>query len=226
VAAFTALALGLSALGTTMNVVGQVKAGRAAKKAGAAADEASRAAGLHAQEAAESQAGIYDYNAQVATLQATDAISRGAEEESRFRAGVRGMIGSQRAGIAASNVDVGFGSAVDVQADAAFLGELDALTVRTNAKREAWGYQVQAEDLRRHAQIARKEGAYAAATGAVEGAAYREAGNAASNASKWNAASTIVVGGTSLLAQRYGFGGGGGRTTKGYSPSMTYAGRY
>jgi hypothetical protein len=115
-----------------------------------------------------------------------------------------------------------------VQADAAFLGELDALTVRTNAAREAWGYQVQAEDLRRHAQIARKEGAYAAQTGAVEGAAYREAGNAASSASKLNIASTLVGAGSSLLAQRYGFsGGGGGKTTKkGYDPSMRYAGRY
>jgi hypothetical protein len=206
VAAFTALALGLSALGTTMNVVGQVKAGRAAKKAGEESDAAARAQGLAEQRSAYDQAGLADYNAQVADLQATDAIDRGRDEESRFRTGVRGLIGSQRAGIAAGNVDVGFGSAVDVQADAAFLGEMDALTIRTNAAREAWGFKVQSEDYRRRAAITRKEGDYAAETGIVRGRAERAAGDAASSAAKWNVASTLVGGTSNLLMARYGMG--------------------
>src|SRR3989304_3955374 len=57
------------------------------------------------------------------------------------------------------------GAAADVQADAAFQGELDALTIRTNAAREAWGYQVQAEDLRTRATIAREEGVMLEAAG-------------------------------------------------------------
>ena len=153
-AAFTALALGLALAGTATSIYGQVKAGKAEKKAGEAE-----------QRAAESQADLSDYNAAVADVQAQDAEARGAIEANRFRARTRGLVGEQRAGFAAGNVDVGFGSAVDVQADAAFLGELDALTVRTNAGREAWGYRVQAEDLRKGGEIMRQEGANAAAAG-------------------------------------------------------------
>jgi len=71
--------------------------------------------------------------AEIADLQAKDAIERGALDEQRFRQSIRATIGAQRAGFAGANIDVGYGSAVDVQADAAFLGELDALTLRNNA---------------------------------------------------------------------------------------------
>jgi hypothetical protein len=134
----TALSLILAGAGTATQVYGQKKAGDAAKASGEAQKKAS-----------ESQAQLADFNASVAELQAKDAIERGAEAESRFRTTIKATIGSQRAGIAAGNIDVGFGSAPDVQADAAFLGELDALTIRTNAARESWGYNVQAQDLRK-----------------------------------------------------------------------------
>jgi len=168
---FTALALGLAAGGMVTSAIGQKKAGAAAKQAG------------------EAQAQLEEFNAQVAELQATDAVARGADEESRFRSGVRGIIGAQRAGQAAGNIDVGFGSAVDVQADAAFLGELDALQIRTNAARESWGYKVQAEDRRKAADVARK------------------GGQAAQTAARWGVASTLIGGGGSLLQARYGYGG-------------------
>lgn len=159
-------------------------------KAGEAAEEA----GKHAQEASNSQADLSTYNAKVAELQATDAVQRGAEEESRFRTSVRGAIGTQRAGIAAGNIDVSYGSAVDVQADAAYLGELDALTLRTNATREAWGFKVEAEDLRKRADIMRREGSN-----------QLQAGQVARSASNYAVAGTLIGGAGSLLQQRYGF---------------------
>lgn len=181
--AFTTLAIlgGVAAVG---KAYGSIKAGDAAARAGVAE-----------RESAESAAGLFDYNAAVADLQASDAIARGAEEENRFRAGVRGIVGAQRAGFAAGNVDVGFGSALDVQADAAYLGELDALTIRTNAAREAWGYKVEAEDLRRRGQITRKEGKNA-----------ELAGREQRLQSRIGAASTILGTAGSLVGQKYGFG--------------------
>src|SRR5262245_18753530 len=113
------IALVTAAAGTATSVTGQIKAGNAAKRAGKAQ-----------QDAAEDEAQLAEYNAGVAKLQAQDALARGAEAESKQRASVRMLIGSQRAGYAASNIDAGYGSAADVQADAAFLGELDALTIR------------------------------------------------------------------------------------------------
>lgn len=193
-AAFSTLALlGLTAAGTAISAIQQKKASNAQATASEQAGQAQRAS-------AESQAELADFNAAVADLQARDAIERGVDEENRFRSSVKVMVGSQRAGFAASNVDVSYGSAADVQADAAYLGELDALTIRTNAAREAWGYQVQAEDLRKRATIARKEGVYAEQAGKTTAAAQRTSGTL-------GVIGTIANTGASLLMARYGFGG-------------------
>lgn len=179
-AVMTALAVGSIAL----SAYGQWRAGKAEK-----------AAGKLQREAAESQAELAEYNANVAALQAEDAEDRGHEEEQRFRRGVDGLVGGQRVGFAGGNVLVNEGSARDVQLDAATLGELDALTIRTNAAREAWGYRVEQEDLTRRAEIARKEGYY-----------LEQAGNARGNAQYINAANSVVGGSASLLMARYGMG--------------------
>ena len=177
---------------TTIAVIGLIysvyegyKQGQAAKKAG----EQQRSA-------AESQADLADYNAHVSDLQAQDAVERGAEQEGMYRAKIRGTIGTQRTMYGEGNIDVGYGSAADVQADSAFLGELDALTIRTNAAREAWGYKVQSEDLRARATIARKEGYYLEA-----------AGQASANAAYAHAAGNVLAGTANLLQARYGFSG-------------------
>jgi hypothetical protein len=178
----TTLAIVMAATSTATQVYGAVKQGQAAKKAGQAG-----------QAAADDQASLSDYNAGVAELQATDAIARGTDEENRYRTQVRGIVGQQRAEFAGANIDVGYGSAVDVQADAAMLGELDALQIKTNAAREAWGYKVQAEDYRRQGQIQRKTGQQLAA-----------AGNANASAAYIGAAGTALGGASSLLLTKYG----------------------
>lgn len=178
---FTGIAIALAAASTVSTVVSQRKAAKAEIKKGELQKKA-----------AESQAWILDYNANVADLQAKDAVERGAEAEQRFRTQIRGTIGAQRAAIAAGNIDVSFGSAVDVQADAAMLGELDALTIRTNAAREAWGYKVQATDIRNRAAVTRKEGVMMA-----------EAARVGASAQNWQMASTILGGATSIMQMRY-----------------------
>lgn len=180
-AAISSLVLAGIGLGT--QIYGGIRAGRERRRVAEAE-----------QRAAESQAGLLDYNANVAELQATDAIERGREQESRFRAGVKQLIGAQRAEIGASGTDVGFGSAIDVQEDQAFLGELDALTIRTNAAREAWGYKVQAADTRERARITRREGREMA-----------RAGREAQRASTIGAIGGGLLTGASLLEARYGF---------------------
>jgi hypothetical protein len=174
------------AASTAISAYEQHKAGQAQKQAAAAQNAA-----------ADSQAQLDDYNASVADLQAKDAIAQGADAESRLRTQIRGTIGTQRAETAANSVDVGFGSAVDVQADAAYLGELDVQQARLNAKRQAWGFQVQAFDLRKQGEITRKAGA-----------ADLAAGDQAAKAANLQAVGTIANGATTLLAQRYGFKNG------------------
>lgn len=179
------VALALAAGGAAVQTVGTIKAGNAAKRAGKAA-----------QRAADDRGDLADYNAAVAALQAEDAIARGKEDEERFRTKVRGAVGAQRVGFAASNIDVNFGSAVDVQADAAVLGELDALTIRSNAAREAWGFTVQGENFRREGQIARQEGG-----------AFAAQGRANQTATRFQAGASLLGATGSLLEARYGFGG-------------------
>ena len=109
------------------------------------------------------EAAVDEQNAALSDKQAQDAIERGQIEEARQRLVTRQTIGATRAAQAAQGVDVGSGSAVDVQASEAGLGELDALMIRNNAAREAYGFKVQAIQERQHAKIARVAGAGAAA---------------------------------------------------------------
>lgn len=101
------------------------------------------------------EAQVLETNAQYSERQAQDVLAIGKEQESRHMAAVRQLIGSQRAAIGASNIDLTSGSARDVQNEASFLGELDRLTIANNAAREAWGYRVQAADLRNRAKLAK-----------------------------------------------------------------------
>lgn len=99
-----------------------------------------------------------EFNAQMADLQAADAIRRGDKDATTLKKGAKQLIGSQRAGLAAQGIDVNSGSAADVQADTAGSAEVDALTIKNNAWREAFGYKVQALDARTKGNFAELAG--------------------------------------------------------------------
>lgn len=106
----------------------------------------------------EYEAAIHEQNADIAEAQARDAIERGKTKEGRFRRDVSQLKGSQRARLAAQGIDISSGSAGYLQADTAVIGEVDALTIRNNAAREAWGFKVQAADARNKAALTRMGG--------------------------------------------------------------------
>lgn len=117
------------------------------------------------------QADLFGFNAKVARIQQADALERGREAESRYREGVRQLIGSQRARLAAQGLDPNEGTALDIQADTARTGELDALQIRNNAAMEAWGFKVQEISSKFQAKVA-KHDALVSATGTIlQGAA-------------------------------------------------------
>lgn len=113
---------------------------------------------------------IQDMNARIADRQARDAIERGQQEEQRKRQQVAQIKGAQTAAMAANGVDVTFGSPLDTMVDTAVAGEIDALTIRTNAAREAYEYNVDATNKRAGAQLNRMS-ASAASTGGYLNAA-------------------------------------------------------
>lgn len=173
-----------SIAGMGLQAYGQHKAGQSAEKSAEAAAKAS-----------ESTAALQDFNADVAAIQAQDTLDRGNQEADQFRTQVRGAIGTQRVAQAASGVDVGFGSAVDVQADAAYIGKLDEQQLRSNATRAAWGYTVSSLNYREQARISRETAV-----------SQREGGAAAATAGNIAAVGTIATGAGSLIGKKYGFG--------------------
>lgn len=94
--------------------------------------------------------------------QARDAIDRGAVAEAEHRRKVSQFKGQQRSVLAASGVELDSGSASDLQADTAMLGELDALTIRNNAEREAYGYRSNAASSRFEGAQAQRAGTMSA----------------------------------------------------------------
>ncbi len=94
---------------------------------------------------AEQQA---NFNARMADLQAEDAIRRGDKTASDVRKRGSQVRGSQRAALAGQGVDVGFGSAMDLQDETTYLTNLDVLDAKNNAWRESFGYRVQATNYR------------------------------------------------------------------------------
>jgi hypothetical protein len=126
--------------------------------------------------------GVNNLNAGYADQEATDAIARGREAELRAGTQTRVLGGTQRAALAASGVDPNVGSAAEIQAENSQLGALDALTIKNNAAREAYGYQVQAQGYR-------AGGAMAAAAGQNAAQGYRN-----------QAASTLLTGSLQLAS--------------------------
>jgi len=101
-----------------------------------------QADGMEAQgEFAERQGKV---NARLAEMQSDDALARGDAASKQAADRANQVRGAQRVGFAAQGVALDSGSAQDVQQETARLGALDALTVKNNAQREAWGYRIQA----------------------------------------------------------------------------------
>lgn len=118
----------------------------------------SRQEAIAAERRGNYEASLHRINAQLAEEQAADAIARGHEAEGRHRRGARQMAGAQRARLAAQGIAVDSGSALDIQAETHALSELDALTIRNNAKREAWGFRVDAWNSRVRGQLSQQAG--------------------------------------------------------------------
>lgn len=96
----------------------------------------------------QAQQAMYGYQAQVARNSqiaaerlVTDATERGRIEEDRARLRTRSLMGTQVAALAGQGTDLA-GSPTDILGDTAAAGEMDALTSRANAAREARGYRV------------------------------------------------------------------------------------
>lgn len=97
-------------------------------------------------------------NERIANVRAEDALKRGQEAVSLSRRRTKKLVGSQRASIAAQGIRTDVGSAQDVQQEAQDIGELDALTIKNNAAREALGFKTEAISTSLQGRIAAGRG--------------------------------------------------------------------
>lgn len=117
---------------------------------------------IGARNSAQAQKYAYDYDAQIADTNAQLAgeqagIAQDVGRQNAANIGLRtgALFGTQRAGLAAGNVDLGSGSPNDVLASTKFMGGVDVATAITNAARQAWGYNVQATNFTNQANMDR-----------------------------------------------------------------------
>ena len=121
-------------------------------------------------QAGKQQRKIANRNADLLDASAADAVERGEEEARVLRRKTKSLRGQQRAALAGSGIDVGSGTALELQEETTTLGALDASQLRKNALREAWGIRTQAANTREAGAYAQR-GARNQAFGTILGGA-------------------------------------------------------
>jgi len=112
-----------------------------------------RAAAKSAKSQGEYQAAVARNNQVLAERAATDARKRGDAAAKSARQDTEKLKGRQRAVLAANGVVVDRDSALDITGETSEIGELDALTIRNNAEREAVGLEQQGQNFGSEAQM-------------------------------------------------------------------------
>lgn len=100
-------------------------------------------------------AAVDENNAQLATQQAHDAITRGQINETNEELKTAQLAGKQRNLMASRGVDLSEGSPLNQLVTTQFMGDRDAAAIATNAGREAWGHDVEAANYRDNAKLLR-----------------------------------------------------------------------
>lgn len=143
-------------MGILMQGIGASTAMRGAQVAAQGDIMAAKAAS----EADTYNAGVATTNAQIALQNSTWAAQAGEAnigiQGAKNRAGAGALLATQ----ASSGVDVGSKSAVDVRASQAAVGMEDALTIRSNAAKQAYGYQTEAASDTAQAALSKQQAAY------------------------------------------------------------------
>jgi len=100
------------------------------------------------------QQGVAEYNARVTENEATQIRNEGVEQENIQRRKTSELQSKQRAQLAARNIDLTTGSALQLQDETEELGEVDALRIRSNTDNRV-------EASLSKADLTRRDGAFA-----------------------------------------------------------------
>ena len=107
------------------------------------------------------QSKVAKNNALTASRMAEAATQKGVRDEQRLRMQIAHQRSGQRAAFGASGREI-TGSASNILADTAMMGELDALTLRYNAGLESYGYETEANNFMAQSNLDKMSGKQAA----------------------------------------------------------------
>ena len=94
---------------------------------------------------------IAQNNATVADYQAQDIQRRGEEDAQAVQRRAAAIKSAQRVNLASKGLDLGYGTAADLQDQTDFFAASDAATARTNAAKDAWGKRAMGANYRAEA---------------------------------------------------------------------------
>lgn len=154
-------------MASSSSVAASSAASSSASNWGAGAAVFGALGGAYTQAGAQQMQGDYqqmqaETNARLSEMQAADALKRGDETASELRKKAKQVQGAQRASFAAQGISLDKGSALQLQEETDKLSELDSMTIRNNAWREAWGYKFNAANGRASGAFAASAGRYSA----------------------------------------------------------------
>lgn len=158
---------------------------------------ATAAQGFQAKQKGKFQNQVAKFNARQSENEAERTRTVGVEEENKARRATAELISRQRAQLGAAGVVVGAGSALQLQEDAATLGEVDALRIRSNFEQRAEALELGAELTRAQGKQAERAGrrqfgiSLLAAGGAVLGSGVADKWFSPASAAKQPIASTV-----------------------------------
>ena len=137
------------------------------------------------------QAGMYGYQAGIAQLNQKIALQNrdyayatGESEAAKYGMAARQRMGSIVAHQGASGLDIGGGSATQVREGQQFVTGIDLATIRNNAARRAYGFEVEATQDAAQSQLYTKAASDAKTAGSI-GAVASLVSGAASVSDKW-----------------------------------------
>ncbi|WP_415993064.1 hypothetical protein [Desulfovibrio piger] len=178
-ATLTAISIASTVASTGMGVMSSIQQGKAR------------------QAQAEYQADVARQNQQLAEQQASAQRKEGYDNMIAKRQETAKLIGRQRAAAGASGATVDVGSSLDLQADTAAQGEIDALNIYNQASDKAygtqlqgWGYGQQAAGYDAQADAAGSS-IWSDAAGTALGAS-RRSGAPGGNMPRWTAARRVA----------------------------------
>lgn len=91
---------------------------------------------------------IAEMNAEFAELDAHDALVDGFTQQARYQSVVDETLSQQRLALTSADVDVGFGTAAQLQEETRFISELNNMEIEKQTQEMVLGYKTQARDIR------------------------------------------------------------------------------